>query len=414
MPLCGDFEKNTVFSTISATILSHEARFALSSRLELVENSAFVMLNLLDGPTLGVHQKCWRGGPTSFSVRETTPKLQLSSPKIVLPVRIGHQSSRWCRMVMLLWFISGAFSLAQAGLFQRTAEEPGDTEAIVLVQIYLDELLLGPGKIDGKLGEFTRTAFQHYNQRWRQAPDNWYRILREAGRQVKTPYQVYTVQQRDFQYVGPLPTEPSEQAKLKYLPYRTIEEFVAERFHTDEPFLRKLNPGRNLALLREGQSLNVPNVTPFEISAVKNYQKFEEEESLSSRLAYVDTSARVAKIFDRGNLVASFPITPGAKKFIPYGDWKLTTMVTTPEFRWDQKMLEEGQRGEDFHQLPPGPNSPVGIFWAGLSKSGIGLHGTSSPHTIGRSQSAGCIRLANWDAIRLSDVIRPGATVLVR
>ncbi|MEM1296556.1 MAG: L,D-transpeptidase, partial [Verrucomicrobiota bacterium] len=80
----------------------------------------------------------------------------------------------------------------------------------------------------------------------------------------------------------------------------------------------------------------------------------------------------------------------------------------------DKKMLEEGERGEEFYQLPPGPNSPVGVLWAGLSKSGIGLHGTNSPETIGRSQSAGCIRLANWDAIRLSSVVRPGATVIVK
>ena len=62
----------------------------------------------------------------------------------------------------------------------------------------------------------------------------------------------------------------------------------------------------------------------------------------------------------------------------------------------------------------PGPNSPVGIFWCGLSKPGIGLHGTSDPETIGRARSSGCIRLANWDAIRLPTLIRPGTTVEIR
>jgi lipoprotein-anchoring transpeptidase ErfK/SrfK len=56
----------------------------------------------------------------------------------------------------------------------------------------------------------------------------------------------------------------------------------------------------------------------------------------------------------------------------------------------------------------------VGIIWCGISKSGIGLHGTASPRTIGRSQSAGCVRLANWDAIRLPELVRPGARVIVR
>jgi len=35
------------------------------------------------------------------------------------------------------------------------------------------------------------------------------------------------------------------------------------------------------------------------------------------------------------------------------------------------------------------------------NKKGIGIHGTDSPDTIGRSASHGCIRLANWDAARL-------------
>ena len=89
-------------------------------------------------------------------------------------------------------------------------------------------------------------------------------------------------------------------------------------------------------------------------------------------------------------------------------------LITTPTFRWDQSMLDTGKRSNKAFMLPPGPNSPIGIFWAGLSKAGIGLHGTASPHTIGRSRSAGCVRLANWDVVRLSDLVRPGAQVEMR
>ena len=113
-------------------------------------------------------------------------------------------------------------------------------------------------------------------------------------------------------------------------------------------------------------------------------------------------------------MLAAFPITPGKPQFIPIGDWKIVSMMTTPNFRYDKKFLEEGTRGDQAYQIPPGPNSPVGIIWCGISKSGIGLHGTASPRTIGRSQSAGCVRLANWDAIRLPELVRPGARVIVR
>jgi lipoprotein-anchoring transpeptidase ErfK/SrfK len=79
--------------------------------------------------------------------------------------------------------------------------------------------------------------------------------------------------------------------------------------------------------------------------------------------------------------------------------------------------LEKGVRSKDpkkIFDLPPGPNSPVGVLWCGLSKSGIGLHGTADPETIGRAMSAGCIRLANWDVIRLPNFISPGTTVEIR
>lgn len=309
------------------------------------------------------------------------------------------------------------FSTSHASLFgSRFAPPPEDRDSITLVQIYLDELLLGPGKIDGRMGEFTEQAAALFNQQRRIDPGNWFRLLRDANRKVKSAYAIYTVQERDFNFVGDVPAEPAEQELLDYLSYRRVSEFVAERFHTDENFLREINPNIDLGSLQPGQQLLVPNVTPFRIELIAKHQKFEADKRLSARTVFVDTENRVVKIYDRGVLVANFPITPGAKQFIPYGEWEVKVMVTTPEFRWDEKMLKEGERDSDENafQLPPGPNSPVGIFWAGLNKSGIGLHGTSSPETIGRSVSAGCIRLANWDAIRLPGLIRPGAQVVVR
>jgi lipoprotein-anchoring transpeptidase ErfK/SrfK len=113
-------------------------------------------------------------------------------------------------------------------------------------------------------------------------------------------------------------------------------------------------------------------------------------------------------------MLAAFPITPGKPQFIPHGQWKIVNMTTTPDFRYDKQFLEQGTRSTTAFAIPPGPNSPVGILWAGLSKSGIGLHGTANPRTIGRAQSAGCVRFANWDAIRLPTLVRPGALVIVK
>src|SRR5436305_4797536 len=84
-----------------------------------------------------------------------------------------------------------------------------------------------------------------------------------------------------------------------------------------------------------------------------------------------------------------------------------------PTFRWDERMLKRGERSKNFHILPPGPNSPVGVVWIALNKRGIGIHGTDDPDTIGQAVSHGCIRLANWDVVRLAAKVKAGVQVSV-
>ncbi|MDP4625558.1 MAG: L,D-transpeptidase [Akkermansiaceae bacterium] len=73
-----------------------------------------------------------------------------------------------------------------------------------------------------------------------------------------------------------------------------------------------------------------------------------------------------------------------------------------------------GERTDDFHNLPPGPNNPVGILWAGLNRPGIGIHGSPAPDTIGRAGSHGCIRLSNWDAATFYTLVGKGSAVTIR
>ncbi|PYK68724.1 MAG: murein L,D-transpeptidase, partial [Verrucomicrobia bacterium] len=72
-----------------------------------------------------------------------------------------------------------------------------------------------------------------------------------------------------------------------------------------------------------------------------------------------------------------------------------------------------GQRSGKFYILRPGPNNPVGVIWIALNKRGIGIHGTDEPDTIGKETSHGCIRLANWDIVRLAARVKAGVPVSV-
>lgn len=288
---------------------------------------------------------------------------------------------------------------------------PYDELTATRLQIFLDNNDFGPGKIDGQMGEFFRKALVYYKRSHR---------MRETGvvdqwllDQVPEPYTGYTIPPEALNFVGPTATKPSEQAKLPALKYGSLLEFVAERFHSAEGYLRKLNPGMNLDLLQPGQTVKVPNVLPFKIEDL--HEGFvPPNPAFAQRKVYVDTKERFLLIYDQDQLVAEFPITPGSTTLpAPIGVWKILGIATLPVFRHDEGVLQHGVKSDVFFNLPPGPNNPVGILWMGLNKPHVGIHGTNTPETIGRAASHGCIRTANWDAARVKDLVTTGDMVSI-
>ena len=200
--------------------------------------------------------------------------------------------------------------------------------------------------------------------------------------------------------------------KLKRILYGSALDHVAERYHADPAFIRKLNSGRNLDDLKKGSAVQVPNVQPFQIETIQPVPDLPPRPALAQRIIRVDTRGRMLDLVEANRVIASFPITPGSKSLpAPIGTWKVVKVTTMPIFRWDEAMLKHGRRSSDFYTISPGPRNPVGIVWIGLNKKGIGIHGTHSPDTIGRSASHGCIRLANWDAARVVNQVTVGMTV---
>jgi lipoprotein-anchoring transpeptidase ErfK/SrfK len=214
-------------------------------------------------------------------------------------------------------------------------------------------------------------------------------------------------------FVGETKSKPSEQAKLKRMHYGSLLELVAERYHSAEEFLKKLNPELNLEDLKPGDTVKVPNVLPFKIEDLKPGFA-EKNPELAKRKIYIDTKDRFLLVYDDKQLVAEFPITPGSSKLpAPMGLWRLVGIATLPVFRHDEGVLNHGEKTSTFYNLPPGPNNPVGILWMALSKPHVGIHGTNNPETIGRAASHGCIRTANWDAARVRELVTVGTPVSI-
>lgn len=292
---------------------------------------------------------------------------------------------------------------------------PLNRETIVRLKVFLDQHSFGPGEIDDRWTSLFANALRLYQSAMgKDVTGQLDPQLRQEISGISPLYITYQIKPEDFNWVGKSPTKPAAQAKLKAMPYPSIAEFVAERFHTTVAFLTSLNRGKNLTRIRPGDAVQVPNVPPLELELLKPMGDIPPKPELSTHSITVDTKNKVLEIIENGKMLAAFPITPGSKQLpAPAGIWTVIKMTTLPWFRWDRAMLLHGRRSGEFYNIHPGPRNEVGLVWLGLNKKGIGIHGTNRPDSIGRSASHGCIRLANWDAVHVLNSITKGATVKI-
>jgi lipoprotein-anchoring transpeptidase ErfK/SrfK len=315
--------------------------------------------------------------------------------------------------VSLLSLLFLACISASAVIPDPLPKAPEPIEDILRLQIFLDTQLFGPGKLDGRPGEFTTKALKRY-EKSHGLPETEVETNTLDLSSVPELYTTYTIRPEDLKFVGEVPRQPSEQSKKKFLPYDSLIEFLTERFHSAPELLEFINRPMKLGALKPGDVVKVPAVQPFLIEDLKEIAKLPEVPEFLTRVIKIDTREKMLDLWDGEKLIACLPITPGSGHLAtPPGTWRILGITQMPTFRWDKSVLEYGVRSSSFYELPIGPNNPVGVMWIGLNRAGIGIHGTNSPQNIGRTSSHGCMRTANWDVVRLVKQITQGMTVII-
>lgn len=316
--------------------------------------------------------------------------------------------------------------LTAAAPAAERARQPTVDINILHVQLLLDQLGFGPGVIDGKPGQSLTAALKGF-QRSRDLPvtGNIDRLTLKALSQYRAirPLRVVTITPEDAAgpFYGVLPAEPAAQAKLPALGYANLLEKLAERYHTTPKSIVALNdPSTRLA---PGARLRVPNALPssraYDPKLPDHWRQTLSSLNVSANQPQadhivVDKSEGTLQVFDKADrLIAQFSATMGSEHDpLPIGTWKIKGAAYDPAFHYNPKLFWDASPNDGKEKLPPGPNSPVGVVWIDISKPHYGIHGTPNPEKIGRTESHGCIRLTNWDAARLSLMVKPGTPAI--
>jgi lipoprotein-anchoring transpeptidase ErfK/SrfK len=274
---------------------------------------------------------------------------------------------------------------------QSPADFPRPVQDVLEAQTALARRGISPGSIDAAIGSQTRAAISVFQEMENLPPTGKLDADTRAKLTLDSPFLTnYVVTADDLARLQPLGKTWLAKSQQTALDYETELELIAEKSHSHPLLIEKLNPEVNWTNVAAGTVLKIPGV---------NYP----EPTNKAAFAVIHLSDKFLEAFDENtNLLAHFPCSIAAKvEKRPVGELHVVVVAPNPNYTVDPELFPESDELQAIgHKLilPPGPNNPVGVAWIGLDKTGYGIHGTPVPEQIGRTESHGCFRLANWDA----------------
>jgi lipoprotein-anchoring transpeptidase ErfK/SrfK len=289
---------------------------------------------------------------------------------------------------------------------QSPSDFPRPVRDILETQIALARRAISPGSIDGNLGSQTRSALSVFQETENLTVTGVLDDETKSNLTLSAPILTsYTVTTNDLASLQPLGTTWLAKSQQTALAYETELELLAEKSHSSPTLIQKLNPDVIWDNIAAGTVLKIPDA---------NYPDPDGKASF----VVIHLSDRYLEAFDEEtNLILHFPCSIAKKvEKRPVGELHVVVVIQNPNYTVDPELFPESDELQKIgHKviLPPGPKNPVGVAWMGLDKPGYGMHGTPNAQQVGRTESHGCFRLANWDAEYLSQLVWVGMPVEV-
>lgn len=284
--------------------------------------------------------------------------------------------------------------------FPRPARDAFET------QVALARQAISPGSLDGVIGSQTRAAILVFQRKFGLAETLELDANTRAHLLLTAPtLTAYTVTTNDLARLQPLSKTWLGKSQQTALDYETILELVAEKGRASPNLIRRLNPAIDWTIIVAGIEVQIPDVT---------YPEPRER----AGFVVISLGGKRLEAFDANtNLLAHFPCSIAARvEKRPAGELHVSTIAPNPNYTFNPEVFPESAEARQLNRklvLPPGPNNPVGTAWISLDKPGYGMHGTPSPEQVGRTESHGCFRLANWNAEYLLKLVWVGMPVYV-